>query len=219
MCVFYSAWKTVDLQGAWKRVNDATLVPIVEQHGSVVESFHLEQCFGLSDEALKTIATHCPKLRKIVLTGCWYEYLCFGSACPFCTKYISYLTNTLCVLYRAITDSGVKVLATHLPDLRVVDLSSCRKLTDLAVVGLTNQCINLVSLKLEYCKNLTDVALKYILARCRLLQTLNLKRCTSLSNGMLLFRLVVGVIVHILSEISCKGISQLRHKPSQICEK
>lgn len=111
-------------------------------------------CRKITDEAVKHIAEHLPKLRKLLL-----------SLCPQLTDCAASHLTTLTHLQKLhlkssqLTDNGVRHIAT-LKNLEVLDLSSNKQLTDEAVVTLASLPL-LIKLSMNSCL-LTDRAAQSI---------------------------------------------------------
>eukprot|EP00124_Ichthyophonus_hoferi_P001391 Ihof_evm4s71 gene=Ihof_evmTU4s71 len=144
-------WRHMDLSTANKKVTDRVVDHMLTRHGAHVQYLSLHNCWGISNDSLRSIALNCPQLTALSLFSCW-----------------------------EVTSAGVSVLVEACSSLRKVDLSNCRKITDEAIIQLAKYCIQLEHLELSYCKNLTDVSLVHILARCRRILFLNLQRCTGI---------------------------------------
>lgn len=159
---------------------------------------------NLTDRSLLALAKGCPKLTKLVISGCT----------TFTDSSLVYITGmrhlNLCGCYQAVTDValqaiarncpelqvlniawcnkvsdvGVTSIAVSCPDLRTLDLCDCVLVTDESVVALANGCRRLKSLDLYYCQNITDRAM-YSLAKSSYMEeglsNLNIGQCTKLT--------------------------------------
>ncbi|KAJ8602658.1 hypothetical protein CTAYLR_004102 [Chrysophaeum taylorii] len=113
-----------------------------------VTRVNLTGCRGITDDALKAIATSCSNLTSLDVSVC-------GN----------------------LTDDALKAIATNCSNLTSLDVSGCGKLTDDALKAIATNCSNLTSLDVSWCRNLTHDALKAIATNCSNLMVLFAKKC------------------------------------------
>jgi F-box/leucine-rich repeat protein 7 len=99
-------WSTLDLSGLKKTLNDGKLNEILERTSGQVRKLYLNGCWNILDDGLRIIASQCPLLEVVDLTGVW-----------------------------DVTDAGLEAL-TRCKSLRSVSLDNCRKITDTGVQSL-----------------------------------------------------------------------------------
>lgn len=67
----FSLWHNLDLSHVFYKVGDNLLKTLLrEPRFQRLESLSLEGCSAITDASLHSIRDHCPKLRKLLLTGC-----------------------------------------------------------------------------------------------------------------------------------------------------
>ena len=117
-------------------------------HCSELTSIDISDSNGLTDVAVKALASGCPKLLSINLSGC------------------SLLTNL-----------AIKALALNCPGLQSINCSKCVQLTDAAVVALGSNCYDLISIDLSFCGLLTDLTITLLSSNCPNLEYVDLDYC------------------------------------------
>ena len=85
-------------------LTDASVVALAESSGQHLASVKLSRCGRITDEAIASLAAHCPLLRAIAVDDCY-----------------------------SLTDTSIMVLAKSCPLLKTADLSHCPYLTDESV--------------------------------------------------------------------------------------
>lgn len=161
-------------------------------------------CTMLTDEAVRAIVSHAPRLRNVSLAKCSHltdqsvyaiselgrniQHLHLAHVshvtdraiihlAHHCTR-IRYLDLACCV---QLTDESVVVLASQLPKLRRIGLVRVAQLTDRAIYALVERYTNLERVHLSYCENIHVPAIFWL--------TLRLPRLTHLSlTGVPAFR-------------------------------
>ena len=97
-------------------------------------------CFGWSDIAVQTIATHCRKLISISLEYC-----------------------------ELVSDAGIHVLAHQCTALVKISLCGLERVSDASVQSIAHSCSHLVDIDLDD-TNLTDTGVQMLVASCHKLQ-------------------------------------------------
>lgn len=156
----------------WKFSNITMILSLIGTHCTDIESIGFGGWQGLHFEHLKSLLQDCPKLGKLDLSDVSPESKTANSAVS--QKSITYLTqtmgerltqlilanNTLTCLPQIITS-----LATHCPNLQILDLSNVRRVShtefalnvehlqegcpNLRILRITNSCITLANVPLE----------------------------------------------------------------------
>ncbi|KAK4703175.1 F-box and leucine-rich repeat protein GRR1, partial [Phenoliferia sp. Uapishka_3] len=131
----------------------------------------------ISDEAVRGIVKHAPRIRNLILAKC--AGLTDDSVEAICGlgKHLHYLHMGHMA---AITDSAVMKLARSCTRLRYIDLACCNLLTDMAVFELAAHLPRLKRIGLVRVVNLTDAAIYALFARSTL-ERIHLSYCDNLT--------------------------------------
>jgi len=157
----------------------------------------LSSCLYITDETVRAIVTHAPRLRNLTLAKC--ERLTDDSVYAIaelgrhlqhlhlahcahvtdramihlaqnCTR-IRYLDLACCV---QLTDDSVAAIAAQLPKLRRIGLVRLVRLTDRAVYALVERHTSLERIHLSYCEQITVPAIFWLMLRLPRLSHLSL---------------------------------------------
>ncbi|KAI4310938.1 hypothetical protein MLD38_035880 [Melastoma candidum] len=118
----------------------------------------LESCCAITKNSLLSLGMHCRSLRELDLTDCMgvddegLEYLskCRGLSC---------LKLGLCL---AISNKGIRSVASNCQEIIEIDLYRCIGVRDEALAALSSGCKKLRTLNLSYCTEVTDIGMKHL---------------------------------------------------------
>ncbi|XP_052114492.1 uncharacterized protein LOC127745601 [Arachis duranensis] len=86
------------------------------------------------------------------------------------------------LMYRGISDVGMKAIGEGLSLLQSLDVSYCRKLTDKGLSAVAKSCSDLRVLHLAGCRFVMDGILEALSKNCHNLKKLGLQGCTNITN-------------------------------------
>ncbi|KAK6636603.1 hypothetical protein RUM43_010265 [Polyplax serrata] len=163
--------RELNLSG-WKFSNITMVLSLIGTHCTDIESIGLAGWQGLHYEHLKALLQDCPRLGKLDLSDVSPESKSANSAVS--QKSITFLTQTmgerltqLILAHNTLTclPQIISSLATHCPNLQVLDLSNIRRVSHtefalniehlqegcqkLKVLRITNSCITLANVPLD----------------------------------------------------------------------
>jgi hypothetical protein len=180
----------VDLGGS-PSLTDVGVIDLVISRGSQLESLVFFDSYHFSDQVLRAIGRHCPRLQQ----ASFGDREGFHNDAPY-----------------NFTDEGVRALAEGCSALRHVDLRQHSKVGDVGVAALAMHCPRLEEVDLaDSC--ITDSGLENLLKR-RALKTLSLWGCKSVTDGGLEAivrhgRSLTHLDISFCSSVTLQGIDQL----------
>ncbi|GBL87412.1 F-box/LRR-repeat protein 7 [Araneus ventricosus] len=121
--------------------------------GSNLRYLSVAKCDQISDAGIKQIARHCYRLRYLNVRGC-----------------------------EAVSDHSMELLARSCSRLRALDIGKC-DVTDSGLRVLSEHCPNLKKLSVKSCDLITDQGIQSIAFYCRGLQQLNIQDCNISVDG------------------------------------
>jgi hypothetical protein len=121
---------------------------------------HLQECDGVNDAVLATLATSCPELERLCVSQC--TEITERGLIALGTRGGKKLQWLEAAETSAVSDSSLSALCSCAPNLSGLDLSQCPLLTD-AGVQSTAVCANLESLDLSGNSQLHDAAIRFLL--------------------------------------------------------
>lgn len=137
--------------------------------------------FGsITDRSLVVLATHCPNLRQLVVTGnklvtdIGLKELVVG-----CGQ-LSHLEISKVQLSR----NGLTMLAPHLANLVHLDVMNCVCVDDDSLVALSQHCHKLEHIDICHCGLVTDRGVTAVAASCPNLSVLNAIKCPLISDAV-----------------------------------
>lgn len=135
-------------------------------------------CSRLTDNAVRAIVAHAPRLRNLMLGKC-------GRLTDTSVYAVSELGRNLQYLHLAhltnLTDQAVTHLVRHCTRLRYFDLACCTSLTDVSVIELSANLPKLRRIGLVRVAQLTDESVYALVERAATLERVHLSYCEQLS--------------------------------------
>jgi hypothetical protein len=135
----------------------------------------------LFDSDIREIFTSCHYIRDLTLIGGQYTNRGLSFILSHCQQLqsIQILDNAFVSSF-SITDS--RSTATHLRNLRSIDISGCSSAQDGLLEFVSTHCTNIASLSLRDCWSLTDHGLLSMIQNCAALEYLDLSHCSQFSD-------------------------------------
>eukprot|EP00978_Attheya_sp_CCMP212_P009339 scaffold22063_cov35-Attheya_sp.AAC.2 len=171
------AWDELDVT---KRgdLNADTIIKVVEACGGFpVKNVHVGGCTrAVTDAMLHEIARSCPKLARLLLSGCSQVsdrgVLAIAEKC----HRLQVLSLNRCT---KVTEHGIAgAVADHkLPEMTELYLRDCTLVTDQAVLTVAQYCPKLTTLAINRCSRVTNEGVKALAKKCPYLQVLSLSGC------------------------------------------
>jgi F-box/leucine-rich repeat protein 2/20 len=172
----------------WARLNEADFsgcqlgdsgVHTLALNCSELKTLSLSRCVTIGDQALRSLAHHCP-LTSLDVSFC--EKVTdagVGSLAKGLRGRLHTLNLQRC---RSVQDPALYQLARHCPQLRNLDLTWCRQVTDKGLGVLASRCTRLRVLKLRWCALVTDLGVCHLTRHARALEHLSLDHCRELTD-------------------------------------
>eukprot|EP00935_MAST-01C_sp_MAST-1C-sp1_P000479 g479.t1 len=170
--------------------NDETLAYFSQVYKQHVQRVNLRGCKKVTNKGIKSLATSCPGLQAIDVTGTavtdeGVETL--AASCERLQEFIIYAGKSAQVPYGnkfpQVGDKGAKALAVNCPHLQIVYFSHCAELTDDGVQTLATKCRGLRKVAFEHCKAVTDEGVKALAANCSGLNAVYFTECKVTDDG------------------------------------
>jgi len=148
---------------------------------SRTRSLALRKCHGVSDAAVRAIATSGSALLLERLDLSWCSGATDYSVAEFarCGK----LKELILAHNRGVTRKSLKGVAVACPQLEVLDLTCCNGIRDTLLNMLGTYCHKLRELNLTSATYVTNDGLRELVKRCRRLERLDLSWCTKIGDG------------------------------------
>lgn len=212
-------WSRQPVEDDWNEtlaLSDGTLVPapkLLSMPPQLRTFDHLRyldltSCHHLTDEAVKGIVRHMPRIRNLILAKCHRLTNEAILAVATLGKHLHYLHLGHLAL---IEDSAVIVLARSCTRLRYIDLANCNNLTDVSVFELAANLPRLKRIGLVRVFQVTDHAIYSLHARTSL-ERIHLSYCDHLT-----VKAVYDMLVALprLTHLSLTGVRSFRRKDLQ----
>ena len=168
--------RMLNLTGFKNRLTDED-IGAVAGNCRLLESFNIEDCAPVSDDAITLLAMSCRWLCYVNLSSAGITDAAVISLCVNC-PYIEafYLAKNI------LTDAAVHAIATNLPGLLQLGINRIDAITSAAIVTLAKSCRGLIIVNLEHCDGIDDIALMAIGGFCMKLEQLSITGCTRVTN-------------------------------------
>ena len=148
------------------------------KHFEVLRYIDLTSCTLITDEAIKRIITHAPKVRNLVLAKC-------SNLTDVAVKHISKLGKALHSLHLGhvanITDESIIVLARMCTRIRYIDLACCPNLTDSSIIEISRNMPKLKRIGLVRVNNISDISIISLCDRYNQLERIHLSYCEKIT--------------------------------------
>ena len=120
--------KKLSLEGCGK-ITDEGINDIARNVGTSLTSLNLNKCQFITDESLTCIGEACQILNELKLS--WMQ---------------------------SVTDRGIYTFSSYanVNEMKILDLSACRKIGDDGIIGVSERLTNLTNLNVYYCNKITD---------------------------------------------------------------
>ena len=132
------------------------------------------QCDGLSNEDIALVCDHVRDVETILLNDLPPETCVLSNKTVThmakCCIFLKELNLRMCI---ALTDEGLRAVASNCDKLIRIDLEGCNALTDEGLVELAQKCTELKEINLKRVQLLTDESLITIAKHCRSLESLD----------------------------------------------
>lgn len=148
---------------AGKRITDAAIRSVVACCPGIVR-LRLDGCNQVSNDAMQLLGSGCPGLTTLHLMNC--RKVSDAGIQALCTSPIAGQLQELILvgLSDQVTDAALRAIASHMKELRHVDLSACKEIHDDGVGALVAGLPKLERLVLVYCDGLSNGAAMAIAA-------------------------------------------------------
>eukprot|EP00178_Gracilaria_changii_P011231 TRINITY_DN3212_c0_g1_i1.p3 TRINITY_DN3212_c0_g1~~TRINITY_DN3212_c0_g1_i1.p3 ORF type:complete len:410 (+),score=70.15 TRINITY_DN3212_c0_g1_i1:41-1231(+) len=163
------------------RLDDRGLISLSRHVGGALRRIALRRCFRLSARSLHALATHCPRLRALDLSGApvgdaeLSSVLCGGAA-----PQLRALLLRRCV---ALSDASLSLIAARCPQLRALDVGALPNISDAGVAHVAAALQNsLTMIVLSECAQLSDAALMALGRWCPRLQSVTCRSLPLVTN-------------------------------------
>lgn len=119
-----------------QHLDDFSLKNIVKYFGSKLTHLYLRRCTSLTDQSIKTIATHCLSLQELSISYCpqFTDSICYELSLELNTS-LRYLSMARC----PITDHGLQQIARHCTKLRYLNIRGCEAVSDTGLPKIYSQ--------------------------------------------------------------------------------
>ena len=162
-----AALKTLDLGDT--TITDAALSALANDCHKL-QNLYVSGCSKISDTGVIALAQKSSALKTLDLGSTHVTDAGVSAVAKHCTNiealYLSHVANGL-------TDVALRVIAQHLPKLRLLHLSICSGISDSGVIELARNCHALKELDLSNTL-VTDASVSAIASNCPMLENLNL---------------------------------------------
>ena len=212
-------WSRPPAEDDWNEtvaLSDGALIPAPKLLGMApglrtfdhLRYLDLTSCHHLTDEAVKGIVRHMPRIRNLILAKCHRLTNEAILAVSTLGKHLHYLHLGHLAL---IEDAAVIVLARSCTRLRYIDLANCNNLTDVSVFELAANLPRLKRIGLVRVFQVTDQAIYSLHARTSL-ERIHLSYCDHLT-----VKAVYDMLVALprLTHLSLTGVRSFRRKDLQ----
>jgi F-box/leucine-rich repeat protein 2/20 len=150
-------------------ITDAALVALANDCHKL-QNLDVNYCSNISDTGVIALAQKCSALKTLDLGGTRVTDAGVSAVANNCTNIedlnLSHVAN-------GITDVALRVIAQHLPKLRLLHLGLCSGISDSGVIELARNCHALKELDLSNTL-VTDASVSAIASNCPMLENLNL---------------------------------------------
>ena len=144
-----------------------------------LRALDVSYCPTLTDQSLVSIATYCPSLEWLNLSGCSLVGDLGVGAIGSKLARLSVLIMKLCS-QEQLTANGLQAIAKAPRNLKRLDLSGVTQLTDATLSTLVQQSPCLQGLAVSGCRGITDASITHLSYYCKKLESLEINNTTNL---------------------------------------
>jgi hypothetical protein len=162
--------RKVDLGSIGSRLTDEAVLSVAV-HCPFLEHLGLQRCSAVTDASVKKVAESCPLLQFVSLCHTKITDVTVGLLCKHCPLLKRVFVGYCCKL----TDTAVLTVAEMLPGLTHICLDQITAITSGAVETLASKCRQLEYIDLKNNGKISDVTLMKIAEHCSKLEVLNVQ--------------------------------------------